>query len=112
MMIFMYYNVEWNEKSIPEFQFIFPFTMRRTLLLKSEGVNFINVFCMRLSYKILAPKTTKLVFGFEILAPKILCKNCAHACEKCWWNWQKEKYTKGGSMKHISSFYPKVLQHS
>jgi hypothetical protein len=36
-------------------------------------VNFINVFRVCFLYKILAPKTTKLAFGFEILVPKILC---------------------------------------
>jgi hypothetical protein len=40
-------------------------------------VNFINVLCASTSYKILAPKTTKLAFGFEILAPKILYKKRA-----------------------------------
>ncbi len=35
-------------------------------------VNFISVFCSCFLYKILAPKTTKLAFGFEILATKIL----------------------------------------
>jgi len=38
------------------------------------GVNFINVLCARFSYKILAPKITKLCFGFEVLPPKSLYK--------------------------------------
>jgi len=41
-------------------------------------VNFINIFCAYFSNKILAPKTTKLAFGFEILAPKILYEKPAH----------------------------------
>jgi len=35
-------------------------------------------FHTRFSYKILAPKTTKLALGFEILAPKTSYKNRAH----------------------------------
>jgi len=35
-------------------------------------VNFIIVFRTHFLYKLLAPKTTKLAFGFEILATKIL----------------------------------------
>jgi len=42
----------------------------------SPGVYFINVLCAHLLHKIFAPKTTKLAFGFEILAPKILYKKC------------------------------------
>jgi len=36
-----------------------------------------SAFFARLSCKILAPKTTKLAFGFDILAPKILYKKRA-----------------------------------
>jgi len=35
------------------------------------SVNFINILRVCFSFKILAPKTTKLAFGFEILATKI-----------------------------------------
>jgi len=41
---------------------------------RKDGVNFINLLRAHLSYEILVPKTTKLAFGFEILAPKILYK--------------------------------------
>jgi len=41
-----------------------------------SGVNFINILRVYFTYKILAPKITKLCFGFEILAPKILYKKC------------------------------------
>ncbi len=35
-----------------------------------SGVNFINILQAYFTYKILAPKITKLCFGFEILAQK------------------------------------------
>jgi len=44
----------------------------------TTGVNFIKVIRARFSNKILAPKITKLLFGFEVLAPKILYEKCAH----------------------------------
>jgi len=40
-------------------------------------VNFINVLREHFLYKILAPKITKLCFGFEVLVPKILYEKCA-----------------------------------
>jgi len=41
----------------------------------TPGVNFINILRSHFSHKILAPKITKLCFGFEVLDPKILYKN-------------------------------------
>jgi len=37
----------------------------------AAGVNYINVLHTHILYEILAPKITKLCFGFAILAPKI-----------------------------------------
>jgi hypothetical protein len=58
----------------------------------TPGVNFINVLCACFSYKILAPKITKLCFGFDILAPKILYEKCMpEEIETCCENLNKEK---------------------
>jgi hypothetical protein len=48
------------------------------LTCQSSGVNIINVFRACLLYEILVPRTTKLAFGFEILASKnFVQKICA-----------------------------------
>ncbi len=49
----------------------------------STGVHFINVLHVWFSYKILAPKITKL---WDFLVPKFCTKI---ACIKCWWNWRQ-----------------------
>ncbi len=54
---------------------------------RPHGVNCINILFVHFLYKILAPKFTKLCFGFEILAQKYLCKK-THI--NCWWNWLLE----------------------
>jgi len=53
--------------SVASFNALDIFTIR---INKPAAVNFINVLRAHFPYKILAPKTTKLAFGFEILAPK------------------------------------------
>jgi hypothetical protein len=47
------------------------------LLEVLPGVNFIKVLRACFWYKILAPKTMKLAFGFEIFVPKISYKKGA-----------------------------------
>jgi len=77
-------------------------TNKNMVLLYTAGVNFINVFCAHFSYKILAPKITKLGFGFESFGAKISYKKCEHKTLM--------KLTPGISNsrhQHIGFLYPK-----
>jgi len=58
-------------------------------LASSPAVNFINVLLAHFSHKILAPKITKLCFGFEIFWHQNIGKK---ADIKCWWNWHIETH--------------------
>jgi hypothetical protein len=52
------------------------FAPKMSVKLTTE-VNFINVLCERFSFKILAPKITKLCFGFEIFWRQNFVQKCA-----------------------------------
>jgi len=46
--------------------------------LRHSGVNFINILCAHFLSEVLAPKFTKLCFGFEIFWRKIIGAKCTH----------------------------------
>jgi len=62
-------------------------------------------------YKILVPKITKLCFGFDILAPKILYEKCMpEKIETCYENLNKEKIQNCSLLVYI--FLQKTLKLS
>ncbi len=80
----------------------------RTLMKLSLGVNFINILRAHFIYEILAPKITKLWFGFEIFWRQNIGKN---APAKCWWN-NTSKRERTHSIKVLNSTFEQMELNS